>query len=297
MRARHTAALISSVLLGCEEPATLREPAFGACVVPLSLPAQPDPGAPGEEAYLCFGFDVPRATSGEMFLQGVEILPADSAVVTHHVAMFATSSDFSDGPVRCEQMPEDALELSVWVPGSGALRMPEGAAIAFPDGASRLVLQAHVMRVGEGPAGPLEVQMCLTDARPEHVGAWMPVRAPVPVIPPHQMESRSKECELSAALHLFSVWPHMHRIGTEFHGILHQKDGGDLPIVEVVPWDAGEQRTYFLGLDLAAGDRIETTCVWQNNTEQYVLPGPGIEDEMCSQSFIAWPREAARCAP
>lgn len=297
MRAHHGAILISMVLVGCEEPAPPRAPAFDACVVPLSLSVQPDPGVPGEEAYLCFGFDVPRATLGEMFLQGVEILPADSAVVTHHVALFVTSSDFSDGPVRCEQMPEDALELSVWGPGSGALRMPASAAVAFPEDASRLVVQAHAMRVGEGSAGPLEVQMCLTDARPEHVAAWMPVRAPVPVIPPHQAESRSKECELSAALHLFSVWPHMHRIGAEFHSILHRKDGSAPPIVEVVPWDADDQRMYFPGLDLAAGDRIETACIWQNNTEQYVLPGPGIEDEMCSQSFIAWPREAARCAP
>lgn len=287
------------LLAGCDgasDGAGAESVAGAACGEEMSLVLRPDVPSPGDEAYLCFGFDVPRVAAGAPLLQGIDVrAPPAGAVALHHTALFATAEAFPDGPVRCESMPESALELRVWAPGSGALELPDGVALALPDGAARLIVQAHVMRVDEGPASDVAVDLCTAAGRPEHVAAWMPARAPVPAIRPHHVETSTAACTVASPLHLLSVWPHMHRTGAEIHGALLGADGARRAIIDVVPWDAEDQRTYSIDLDTASGDRIETTCVWENPGADYVFPGPGIDDEMCSQSFVAWPREAAHC--
>jgi len=62
-----------------------------------------------------------------------------------------------------------------------------------------------------------------------------------------------------------------------------------------VPWVFDAQRAYAVDGALAAGDAIATHCMWLNSTDTPVLPGPRITDEMCGQSLIAYPFDAARC--
>jgi hypothetical protein len=109
------------------------------------------------------------------------------------------------------------------------------------------------------------------------------------------VETSLGSCTLPAAAHLWSVWPHMHLAGKEISVDVLRRDGTTTALVDVNPWIFHQQRTYPLAVDAMAGDTLETHCTWQNTTDQYILPGPRTEDEMCTTALILWPADAAGC--
>jgi hypothetical protein len=241
-----------------------------------------DPGSPGSEKYLCFGFDAARLGGADI---GGLVLDAPAGPVTlHHVALYASTTDFGAGPVECEAMPQDAVSLHVWAAGTGDLELPTDLAIAVPAGTTHLIVQAHSLRIDDGPAKSATVEIePRRGAR--HLAAWMPLRVPVPAIGPHQQITSSASCVVDGELHVISVWPHMHRIGLAFHG----------SFVDVDPWVYDAQRAYDVSAVVEAGGTIDSSCTWLNPGDTTVLPGPLLTDEMCEQSVIAWPADAARC--
>jgi Copper type II ascorbate-dependent monooxygenase, C-terminal domain len=145
-------------------------------------------------------------------------------------------------------------------------------------------------------SAPAKVTISLQARTPAHVASWLGIGAPVPAIRPRQRETSTVTCRLVSSVHLLMTWPHMHRAGLEFHGSI--VDGGvRIPIVDIVPWDVGVPATRSLDLDVSAGSVVETTCVWQNRTDAYVLPGRNAADEMCVQGLVGYPFEAMRCDP
>lgn len=258
---------------------------------PVELSFTPDPGAPGEERYLCFGFDA--APLGGADLGGIALVASAHPVSLHHVTLYAGMEPFPDGPIDCVAMPATAVPLNVWAPGGADLVLDPTLAVAMPDGTTRLIVQAHALRNDDGPAA--EARLVLSPRRGAlHRAAWLPVRAPTPALRPHHREEAEATCVVDGELQLISTWPHMHLAGAEFHGAV-TRAGTTTPIVDIVPWVFDAQRTYPIDVGLAPGDAILTRCVWQNITDTTILPGPRIIDEMCGQSLIAWPAEAARC--
>lgn len=101
-------------------------------------------------------------------------------------------------------------------------------------------------------------------------------------------------CSIAGELHVISTWPHMHQAGRAFLGSVLREGIAD-SFVTVEPWSFDAQRAYAIDAVVAPGQMLETRCVWENDTDQTILPGPSIHDEMCGQSLMAWPVEAARC--
>jgi Copper type II ascorbate-dependent monooxygenase, C-terminal domain len=156
-----------------------------------------------------------------------------------------------------------------------------------------LTIESHALRLGSGQAARGTVEVCLTE-QPEVTAAWLGLQAPVPAIRPHQRESAAAECEFGARWQLFSAWPHMHRSGKRFE-VDHLRAGQRESLLVVEPWDFQRQATYLLTQGLEPGDRIALKCVWENQGDEYVLPGPNTEDEMCSLGLIGFPASAAHC--
>jgi hypothetical protein len=267
----------------------------GACGAPadepLALRFTPDPGAVGGERYQCFGFDA-SPLDGED-LGAIRFAPSNGPVLAHHMTLYAAPSAFPDGPVDCLEMPDDAIPMNVWAPGGGDVELARDVSLVVPSETTRLIVQVHALRMGDGPAEERSI-MLEPRAPAAHRAGWLPLRAAVPVIQPGTRAQVEMSCALGANLHLVSTWPHMHQIGAEFHGTVMRGDAIE-PLVDVVPWVFDMQRAYPIDVALAAGDAIGTQCIWQNSTTAPVLPGPRITDEMCGQSLIAYPFEAARC--
>jgi len=239
----------------------------------------------GDEQYVCFEFQ-PSVVPGP-FLQSISVAPpAGGPIVHHHVSIFAQSESEVSG--SCQQMHETAVGIYRWVPGGEWLVLPSDAAIELPEQMGRIVVQAHVVRVADGPAEATSVEWCSPTNPPLHAAQWLPLIAPVPAIRPLHQETSTAMHSVSEPLYVFSSWPHMHRVGAEFHAAIIGNDGTRRPMVDIVPWDVDAQSIYPVAEHIIPGESIETTCIWRNPTTEYVFPGPGIDDEMCNQVLVVW---------
>jgi len=274
-----------AALLACSSQAS-QPPSDVSVVLPFAIDAPVD-----GEAYECSGFDASQLAG--RWVRGIAWTPPPAGQVSlHHATLYAVPQDYPAGPTPCDSMPSSTI-MHIWAPGGDALTLPEGVAIALPAGTRNLVVQAHVLRFGAGPPAPATATIDTTDVAPVHSAAWLSALGSVPAIRPQTQEHTLTTCIAAASMHIFSAWPHMHLIGTSFQGAIVRADGTRTVIVDVPAWNFGEQRTYPLDQDVAAGDGVETDCTWFNPTDDYVLPGPSTHDEMCGDGLIVWPGETA----
>jgi hypothetical protein len=240
------------------------------------------------ETYTCYAFD-----AGSLDHRWVRSItwnaPPDGDVVMHHATLYAVS-DWPAGDVStCFDMPAPASGLHVWVDGGDSLVLPDDMGLVMPSGTSKLVVQVHAIRTGAGPATRGSVVIDTTSIEPPRVAAWMAMSAPIPALRPHMIDTSTWSCTLGADVHVIRDWPHMHLAGHEFHGSVLHGDGTTTPLVDVVPWDFYRQLTYTLDVQSSAGDQIQTNCIWENDTNDYIFAGPKTTDEMCNQSLLVWP--------
>ena len=264
------------------------------CAGALTLSFVPDT-AGASETYVCFGFDA--GALGDRNISRIAWADSPPPFVLHHAKLYAIPGDYPDGPTPCAGMPAGAVGLHVWARGGGNLILPRDTGLVLPAGTRRFVVEAHVLQVGAGAPAAASVSICPGPSAPTHLAAMMPTFAPVPAIRPQHTETSQASCVVAGPLHLFSVWPHMHLIGTEIDLDLLRGDGSITSLVAVTPWMFHAQNAYPLDVDIQEGDRIRTRCTWRNNSDAYVFPGLLTSDEMCNAGFIVWPAASAICAP
>jgi hypothetical protein len=263
------------------------------CEDSLVLSFEPALDEAQQEGYVCFAFDA-RTLEGAP-IERLIWSTTPGGVVLHHATLLATAEARpTNGGFDCDPMPPDAIALHVLSPAGDELELPEGVALDLPDETQTLLIEAHIRRVGTENSSSATLEVCRATAPPTHLAARIGIAAPVPAIRPNMVERASARCQLSKAWNLVSVWPHMHRVGSEFHAALF-RGAERIPIVDVAHWDFNHQLTYPVELSAEPGDLIETTCVWSNPTSDYVLPGIYTENEMCTFGVIGWPASAANC--
>ncbi len=262
----------------------------------VTLSFQPDEVELGGEDYLCFTFDASQLR-GKAVDSITWTPPKGGGVTLHHATAYAMQGPFPDGPFSCIYMPSDAVGLHIWAPGDQPLVMPEGFALAVPETTTKMVVQAHVLRITSAPAAAGSVTLALAREPPEHLAAWHSTGADVPPIPPHAQATASAGCRAKAAVHTLFAWPHMHRLGTTFQSSVQRAAGGATPVVDVPVWDVAGERTYPVTVDIDEGDVIQIGCTWVNTTSATVVGGYETTDEMCTQGIISWPADAPRCEP
>ena len=250
---------------------------------------------PGEEAYLCYSMDV-DGISG-VHVGRVTWHPPAGSVVLHHASLFAAAGLPDVGEIPCDPMPTRVAALGVYTPGIEPLRLPDGVAIELPSGTRRLLVLAHAMRRDAGSAAPTYVDLDLVAEPVLHSVNWVDIIAPVPNLHPGDAVGAVANCSFAVPAHIVSVWPHMHRIGSEFHGVIVRADGTREALLDVKPWDYNHQLIYPVDVQLQPGDTVQTQCHWVNTTNELVVGGPYSTDEMCNQGLLVWPFDSALCAP
>jgi hypothetical protein len=261
------------------------------CSIDEAHALTPDPASPGE-AYLCYGFSV-DALQGRFVRGLVWDAPKSGGITWHHATLYAVPADFADGP--CDGMPPGAVGLHVWAPGGNNLILPDGVGLQLPLQTKRLVVEAHVLRTNSTTAESGSIGICLNHESVIDQAMFFAALAPVPAIRPQMTEISKSRCVFHGGAHLWSIWPHMHQVGTAIQATLVRANGESTVLSHVEPWDFHHQRTYPLNVDVKAGDAIEAQCTWNNPSDQYVLPGPKTTDEMCNQGLIGWPADALPC--
>ena len=95
-------------------------------------------------------------------------------------------------------------------------------------------------------------------------------------------------------LHVLGAGPHMHEYGRAMRTEIHRDGGGVDTLVDVPVFDFDSQGMYITDEDLVIhpGDSVETTCTYDNPTDDFVFFGEGTNDEMCFNFVMAYPIES-----
>jgi hypothetical protein len=294
----HLILVSACVAGGCQPPPSV-DSGNGA-IPPLPASARrgqfrADPAnQPGDEAYLCYTMDV-DGISG-VHVGRVTWHPPAGPVILHHASLYAAAGLPDVGEIPCDPMPTLVAALGVYTPGIEPLQLPDGVAVELPSGTRRLLVGAHALRRDVGPANPTYVDLELAAEPVLHSVNWVDIFAPVPNIRPGDAVTSAGDCRFAVPAHIVSVWPHMHRIGAEFHGVIVRADGTREALLDVKPWDYNHQLIYPVDVQLQPGDTVQTQCRWVNTTAGVVAAGPFSTDEMCNQGLLVWPFDSALCA-
>lgn len=252
--------------------------------------------------FRCYSMDPAHAV--DQWINGVEVVPGNAAIV-HHVTVLVdptgTSAALADdtGSYECFSSGTGATVLTyVWAPGTQPLETPERSGILVPVGA-RIVIQVHYHSnaAKDELDDATTVRLRLTDVAPERTLSFAALGATTPDTPGLQpgpndpgmplfmipggavghRETYIAQLNLGApVVRLFSVWPHMHLVGTDMKIDLQRvsPNAAQPPqecLVQTPYWDFGAQRNYLYDLPfdalptIATGDTLTLRCTYDNN--------------------------------
>jgi len=176
--------------------------------------------------------------------------------------------------------------------------LPDGIAVALGADAVSLVVEAHVLRTGNGQAPLDQARIQLASADTNVEAGWTAHHGIVPALRPFHVETSTDRCTMAAPFHVFLAWPHEHLLGRSFQATV-TTSAGLQTLLDVPNWNVAAEAPAVLAVDIAAGDVLELTCSWLNTTDHYVLPGPKTSDEMCGLGLVVSPPLGAQlpCTP
>jgi hypothetical protein len=238
---------------------------------------------PGEEIYRCRREMVTR----DMYLAGFSSI---SPVGTHHTVLTITESG-APGDYDCRAGGFDRQML--YASGVGTLpnRFPDGVAIKLKAG-QMVNVNLHLFNTsdqpisGESGVAAKEISAAQVVNEAEMIfGGTGNLNIPGNGTPTVQ----SGECKLAKDATIFSLWPHMHQVGTR-QKIVVTTAGSTMTLLDE-PFDFNDQKFYPMAtpINLKSGDNIRVDCTFVNNTGATINFGESSTDEMCLAGLYRYP--------
>jgi hypothetical protein len=277
--------------LPCEPTFEVRAHAPGS-EAPFAVPAV---GA--EDLYQCFAFQAPF-TEPTQAIAWAPII--DDERVVHHWILYRTQQPQEDGGV----FPCDvSLQLSAdfvagWAPGGENVIMPPTVGLELGKPGDWYILQLHYHNAAgyEDSADASGVAFC-TPPTPEPNTAGVLTLGTVNLaIPPGAVNHTEVgncgglQTLFWPELHIIGSSPHMHELGRAMKTVVH-RGGAVAHTVIDKPFNFESQLMYFNDTEIVVGpgDRLETTCTFDNPGSTQVGFGEGTGDEMCFNFVLAYP--------
>jgi len=118
-------------------------------------------------------------------------------------------------------------------------------------------------------------------------------------IPPHSTNvAITGQCTVSGntPVTLITASPHAHTLARHMKFSV-QKANGQMVVMHDAPFDFNEQQAYALTptVQLAAGDKVITTCTFDNPTDRTVTFGENTGNEMCFNFAVYYPMGSLNC--
>lgn len=260
---------------------------------PFVVPTQ---GA--EDLYMCFAFQSPFAEG----MQATAWAPVidDERVVHHWILYRASGGNYTDGSVfPCDlSLQVSADFVAGWAPGGGNVELPSDVGLELGAG-DTYVLQVHYNNAAHHPDAidRSGVAFCTTPApRPNTAGVLTLGTTSIDIPAGAVAHEESGTCGWLSTifwpeLHIIASSPHMHGLGRGFRTVLERGDGSTELVTDVPVFDFASQGMYMNEPEIVVqpGDRLHSTCVFDNPGSQPVGFGEGTGDEMCFNFVLAYP--------
>ena len=243
------------------------------------------PGSAGaNDLYWCYVLDPGLTAASD--LTALQVVPGTVNEV-HHVLIFrdAGGTGSAGKPAsgyECNGAPGEML--AGWVPGAAPLRLPAGVGMTI-DPSDRLLMQVHYHQdVNVAPsADSTSVDLYFSQATMAEHAYVVWAGTPLFTIPANATGyAVSSTCTVNASWKVLGIAPHMHQHATKFTSDLTM-GGANQCLMNIPRWDFGWQGGYFLQtpVTLAVGDKISTTCTYDNPSASQIKFGEATSDEMC----------------
>jgi hypothetical protein len=270
------------------------------------------------DEYRCFLLDWPE--SARRYVTGFVASPGNAAIVHHvlifvvppaQVAQFQALDDADPAPgYACFGGPGGLVPtLGGWVPGSRGGDFPAGTGVPVDPG-SKIVLQVHYNRAGNGATDQTSLQLKLDDAvgRQAFVLPWADpswLNSHTMNIPAGQSDVRhsftlapgpylgliTNSALPAGPFTVYAAATHQHLRGTHNRLEIQRLGGKRDCLLDIPHWDFHWQGSYTLKTParVEMGDSLSIECHWDNsaaNQPDGKAPrdlnwGEGTDDEMC----------------
>jgi len=234
--------------------------------------------APLDEGYWC----ATKTITEDMWVKAFRPIAPTG---THHTGVSildspqGPDSEFGCGPSL------DGRSLFGSGVGTNDLTFPEGVAIKISAG-DQIMLNLHLFNTSssalDGVSGAL-VQL----ANPDEVTSEAEIVLAGTMnfsIPPGQQASASGSCQFGQDATVFTLFPHMHQLGS------HMKATHNGTVLLDEPYSFTEQLNHLIDpVMVHAGDSIGVTCTWNNTTSNTVSFGDSSLQEMCFLGLYRYP--------
>jgi len=254
------------------------------------------------EHYEQFYFKVPWRDSSVATRFGTKI---DNRTVLHHWLLFSSSrSESLDGTHETatgSQLGDAGAQMVAgWALGGDDIEFPADVGLLLPNSGILNVSWHYYNSTGGTEKDQSAAQVCVVDkSQRKNIASWsslgtedlggtigMPVR---------QRSEYSGTC-MNHATEPVTIWafmPHMHQLGRNMKAVVARADGTQETVFDKI-FDFNSQSHYPLTplLVLQPGDRITSTCTFENTTNAPVPYGASSDQEMCYMFTFAYPAGA-----
>jgi peroxiredoxin len=276
----------------------------------LTVPEEMTVGASGNDLFRCFV--LPTGVTEDKYVVAFEVRPGNSKAV-HHTLNFIDRTgqarklekderDRAKKPDEADRGPGYSVAMGVgflpqgtlagWAPGQLARTLPEGTGYLLPAG-SDVVIQVHYHRTGKVEKDRTSIGLYFAKKPVARAFKGMVVPGRFFMIPPGNPHFGVRGgIEVQQDCRLYSVMPHMHKLGREIAVTLTPPGGAPSTLVAIKDWDYNWQETYLLKepIDLKAGTKIRVEAFYDNSAANPDAPSGGrfpvffgeqTTDEMC----------------
>ncbi len=253
--------------------------------------------ASGPDVYRCFV--LPTNLRRDGFLEAIDYAPGDRGVVHHLIAYMDTTGrarildDAAAGPgypTTSGPMIE-ADELSFWMAGSEAHRLPDGIGIHLQAQAD-IVLQIHYHPNGRAALDRTRVGLYFSKKPVKQAMHWNNATNYRFRLPAGKNNIEVKaNWFVPVDLEALAVCPHMHSLGHDMQMSVKLPSGKTRTLIEIADWDPSWQGSYYFHdrIPLPAGSVVQVVSHYDNSAHprnpshppRNVEVGPNADDEMC----------------
>lgn len=228
---------------------------------PFKVPAE------GEVRYQ--HFSVETGFTEDKWVQAMEIVPGNRAIV-HHTIVFAAAAG--------ERFNGERGFLAAYVPGLRPMPYPDGMAKRIPAGA-KLVFQMHYTPNGTAQEDITSIGLIFADpAKVMQEVTTISVGSNRFKIKPQEDNQQFSSNVLTAPtdLRLLSLSPHMHLRGKSFRYEMTWPDGRKETLLDVPNYDFNWQTAYALADELVIprGAKIQAFAAFDNSPNNLANPDP-----------------------
>lgn len=210
---------------------------------------------------------------------------------THHTVVTVSTNGSQVGDYDCGVSSLDFQMLYASGVGTQELMFPEGVAMKIKAG-QFINLNLHLFNASDdllsGTSG-IEIKRVKQSDVVHEADMQFAGTTQINIPSDGQPHTVSGGCQISQPITLFTIWPHMHQFAT--HQTFEITKGGQvMKLLDNKPYSFEEQVNYQIApLQLAAGDRIRTSCTYVNNSGVTVTFGDSSNQEMCFTGYYKYP--------